>query len=122
MNAGKVRLGAEQGSATVLGTMFIGLLTVVAMLIAALAGVVTDQRRVESAVDLAALAAAAALQAGRDPCAAAASVGRRNGASVLSCRVRGDIVTLEAARRARSVLGRTVRVTASARAGPVGSR
>jgi secretion/DNA translocation related TadE-like protein len=110
----------ERGSAAVLATVFVGLLAVVAVFVAALGGVLADQRRVESAADLAALAAAAALQSGADPCAAARAVGHRNRASVVSCRVAGEVVTVTAMLGARLVLGRTVRVTADARAGPVG--
>jgi secretion/DNA translocation related TadE-like protein len=112
----------ERGSATVLGTALLGLLAMVAMLVAALGGVVADQRRVASAADLAALAAAAAVQAGADACAAAGSVAHRNGASVRACHVTGDVVTVEVARTARLVLGRSVHVSAHARAGPVGLR
>ena len=112
----------ERGSVAVLGTVFIALLAVVTVFVAAVVGVVVDQRRVESAVDLAALAGASALQTGRDPCAAARSMAQRNGASVVGCRVAGDVVSLRATVAARLVLGRTVRVSAEARAGPVTSR
>jgi secretion/DNA translocation related TadE-like protein len=112
----------ERGSAAVLATVLIGLLVVVSMFVGALGAVVADQRRVESAADLAALAAAAALQSGVDACAAAGSVARRNGARLRSCRVSGDLVAVEVMRGARVVLGRAVRVSAQARAGPVGLR
>jgi secretion/DNA translocation related TadE-like protein len=99
-------------------------LAFVAVLVAAVGGAVADQRRLESAADLAALAAAGALQAGTaDPCVEARSTGRRNGATVVSCRVAGvDEVVLRAERRTRPVLGRSLALSAWARAGPVPSR
>ena len=112
----------ERGSIAVLGTLFIGVLAVVAVFAATLGGVLVDQRRVESAADIAVLAAASALQTGGDPCAAAGSVAHRNRAFLVGCRVAGDVVTLRAAVAARLVLGSTVRVTAEARAGPVKPR
>ena len=112
----------ERGSAAVLGSVFIGVLAVVALLVGAVGGVVVDQRRVASAADLAALAGAAALQSGGHACGTARSVARRNGASVTRCRVRGAVITIVASRTPRSVLGRTVRMSAEARAGPVDSR
>jgi len=114
------RRGAEAGSAAVLGTVLVGLLAVLAMLVAAVGGVVADQRRVASAVDLAALAAAGAVQRGADGCVTARSTARRNGASILTCRVDGDVVTLRAVRPATHVLGRTIQVSSKARAGLAG--
>jgi secretion/DNA translocation related TadE-like protein len=116
-----LRLGTrgDRGSAAVLGTVLVGVLAAVSVFVAALGGVLADRRRAESSADLAALAAAAALQSGRDPCAAARSVANRNRASVVGCRVAGDTVTVRARFPTRWLLGRAVRVTAEARAGPV---
>ena len=114
------RRGTEGGSAAVLAAVLVGLLAVLAVLVAAVGGVVADQRRVASAVDLAALAAAAALQRGADACVTARSTAQRNGASVVTCRVDGDVVTLRAVRPATLVLGRTIEVSSRARAGPAG--
>ena len=105
-----------------LGTVLMGLLSVVSVFVAALGGVVVDQRRVATAADLAALAAAGALQGGADACAAASAVARRNGGRLRSCRVSGDLVAVEVVRAERVVLGKGVRVSAQARAGPVGLR
>jgi secretion/DNA translocation related TadE-like protein len=112
----------DRGSIAVFGTVFIGVLALVAVFVAAVGGVLVDKRRVASAVDLAALAAASARQTGGDACAVARSVAHRNGASMVGCRVAGDVVTVRATVAARLVLGRTVRVTAEARAGPVTPR
>jgi secretion/DNA translocation related TadE-like protein len=112
----------ERGSATVLATVLMALLAVVSVFVSALGGVVADQRRVATAADLAALAAAAALQSGVDACAAAGSVARRNGGRLRSCRVSGDLVAVDVVHGARVMLGRRVRVSAQARAGPVGLR
>ena len=58
-------------------------------------GVVADQRRVESAADLAALAAAGAVQAGESPCVAAATVGApQRGRPRRLCRVDGETRSL----------------------------
>jgi secretion/DNA translocation related TadE-like protein len=103
----------------VLAVGFLGVLVTVAVVVAALGGVVADQRRVESAADLAALAAAGALQAGEDPCAAARTSAGRNGAGLAGCAVAGEVVTVRVERRTGSVLGRRFRLTGHARAGPV---
>ena len=110
----------ERGSTAVLATVLMGLLGVVSVFVAALGGVVAEQRRVATAADLAALAAAGAVQSGADACAAASSVARRNGGRLRSCRVSGDVVAVEVVRGERVVLGRGVRVSAQARAGPAG--
>lgn len=109
-----------RGSAAVLGSVFVCALVVVAVLVTALGGVVADQRRVESAVDLGALAGAAALQQGRDGCAAAQATVRRNGSRASSCVVSGPTLTVHATRTTQRVLGRRLDVGSSARAGPVG--
>ena len=111
----------ERGSAAVLATVLIGVLASVSVFIAALGGAVVDQRRVASAADLSALAAASALQSGADACAAASAVARRNGARLRGCRRSGEVVRVELVRAASPVLGMAVRVTAQARAGPVGA-
>lgn len=108
----------DRGSATVLVVGTVGVLVTVAVLVAALGGVVADQRRVESAADLAALAAAGAVQAGEDACAAARSSAGRNGGRLGSCAVAGEVVTVRVHRRTRPILGRRFELTSRARAGP----
>ncbi len=110
-----------RGSAAVLGTVLLAALAVVSVLVTVLGGAVADQRRVESAADLGALAGAQALQDGRAGCAAAAAVIRRNRARLARCAVDSEIVTVTATLRTQRVLGRTFVVSGQARAGPTGS-
>jgi secretion/DNA translocation related TadE-like protein len=109
----------QRGSATVLALGLVGVLAFATVLLSALGGVVADQRRVASAADLAALAGAGALQDGADPCAAARSSAARNGASLDSCRVDDQVVTVRVLRAAGHVLGRRLEVSSRSRAGPV---
>ena len=111
----------ERGSAAVLATVMIGVLASVSVVIAALGGAVVDQRRVASAADLSALAAASALESGADACAAASAVARRNGARLERCRRSGEVVRVKLVRAPSPVLGMVVQVSAQARAGPVGA-
>ena len=111
----------ERGSASVLAIVLVGALSVAAVLVAAVGAVVADQRRVASAADLAALAGAAAVPSGRDGCASAGAVARRNAARLASCAVAGSVVTVRTARETRPLLGRRLTVRSAARAGPVGS-
>jgi secretion/DNA translocation related TadE-like protein len=109
----------ERGGATTLAVGFTGVLVTVTLLVAAVGGVVADQRRVEAAADLAALAGAGAVRSGRDGCAAAQHTALRNGGDLSSCAVDGDVVTVEVGRDSRAVLGRRLALVARARAGPV---
>jgi secretion/DNA translocation related TadE-like protein len=111
----------QRGAATVLVLPFVGVLALVTVVLAFQGGVLVTQRRVQAAADLAALAGAAALQRGQDGCAAASAVAGRNGARLSDCQVSGvagrDVV-VTAERDGPAVLGRSVTVEASARAGP----
>ena len=109
---------AQRGSATVPAVVLIAVLAVVAVLVAAVGGAVADRRRVASAADLAALAAASSVQTGRDGCAAAARVARRNAADLTACTIDGADVTVRTERWTQPVLGLRLRVRSSARAGP----
>jgi secretion/DNA translocation related TadE-like protein len=104
----------------VLAVVFLGLLVAVAAGVATVGAAVVDQRRVEAAADLGALAGASALQQGRAGCPAAASVVERNGGRVDSCSEQGQDVVVTAARGTRHVLGLSWTVTSTARAGPAG--
>jgi secretion/DNA translocation related TadE-like protein len=112
------RTAGQRGTTTVLATVLVGVLAVLAVLVALVGEAVTDQRRVESAADLAALAGAAAAQRGQDGCAAARVMVARNRARLAACSVLGSTVTLQAARRTRPVLGLRFTLTSRARAGP----
>jgi secretion/DNA translocation related TadE-like protein len=112
------RRGSERGSATVLALPLLGVLTVATVLLGFVAGAVVAQGRAAMAADLAALAGAAALQRGGDGCAEAAAVTLRNGAEVVSCRIGGAQVWLTVRCETAALFGRTLPVTARARAGP----
>jgi secretion/DNA translocation related TadE-like protein len=109
----------ERGAASVLAVaLCVALL--LCSLVAVVAGrLLTDQRRVAAAADLAALAGAAAVQRGLSGCLQAQRVASANGALVTACRVDGQEVRLTVETDSARFLGRTVRPTAEARAGPV---
>lgn len=113
------RAADQRGSAAVLVVGLTGVLVTVTVLVAVVGGVVADQRRVEAAADLAALAGAGAVQAGHDGCAAARHVADRNGGDLRRCAVDGDVVTVEVGRDSQVVLGRRLALVGRARAGPV---
>ena len=105
----------ERGAATVLVVAMAGVLMFVMTGLAAAGGLVTAQRRAQAAADLAALAGASRLA---DPCASADEVARSHRATLESCRLFGDEVTVEVSVAGPRVPWREVRVTAEARAGP----
>jgi secretion/DNA translocation related TadE-like protein len=111
---------SERGSAAVLATVLVGVLAVVAVLLAVVGGAVADQRRVESAADLGALAGAAAVQRGQDGCSAAARIVTRNRARLTACSVAGQVVAVRVVRGTRRVVGHRFTVSSRARAGPEG--
>jgi secretion/DNA translocation related TadE-like protein len=77
-----------------------------------------DHRRAAAAADLAALAAATAVQHGTDACSEADRFARLNRAGLARCTVRGDVVEVEVEVVAQVLLGRRVVLRAEARAGP----
>ena len=109
----------QRGGAAVLVVGLAGVLVTVTVLVVGLGGVVADQRRVEAAADLAALAGAGAAQAGRDGCEAAQRTAARNGGQVRRCAVDGEVVTVVVGRESRPVWGRRFALVGRARAGPV---
>lgn len=112
------RRTCEAGSATVLVLPLLGALMVSTVLLAVVAGALVAQRRVAAAADLAALAGAGANQRGGDGCAEAAAISRRNGAEVVSCRVSAAEVRVTVRAQLPVSFGRSLTVSASARAGP----
>lgn len=116
----------ERGLAAPLVVTLTGLLLVVALVGTGLGRLLVDQRRVSAAADLAALAAAGAVQRGQEPCAEAVVVAGRNGSTLKSCAVSGEHVVVRAALRSPAfegllgLTGRSVSVEADARAGPAG--
>jgi len=103
--------------------MFLGLSAVLVLVAAVSTGtvaVVLAHRRAQVAADLGSLAGATALQAGGDPCAAAAGIIGRQRARMTSCVAQGaSVVVVTSVPLAVSLGGADVR--ARARAGPQGS-
>ncbi len=112
------RARTVRGSASVLAVALLGVATTGSVLVAVLAGAVVDQRRAESAADLAALAGAGAAQDGRDACVPARAVTGRNGGRLVACAVADLVVSVRVERRTRSVLGLGFTAVGRARAGP----
>lgn len=106
----------DRGAGTVLVLALVGVVVVLVLGTAALVGAVVTRGAAQSAADLSALAAAAALQRGAsDPCARAGAVAERNGVRLDACRCAADsscTVTTSAETRT----GAAARATA--RAGP----
>ena len=94
------------------------LVAVLAVALSVVSGAAVVSRRTRSAADLAALAGAAALQHGRDPCQAADRSAQLNDVTVMVCEVDGQTVTVQVSRLAPRMFGRDVIVRARARAGP----
>jgi len=94
------------------------LIALLAVLLSVIGGAAVVSRRARSAADLAALAGAAALQHGRDPCEAADRSAELNDVTVMGCDVEGQSVSVQVSRLAPSMFGRDVVVRARARAGP----
>lgn len=108
----------ERGVATVVAIGLVGVLVLVAGACAAVTVLVLSHRRAQVAADLAALAGAAALQRGADPCAAAATIAQRQDARLSRCDVDGaDVVVVTGVRVVRALGG--TELPARARAGPV---
>ena len=113
-----MRARTDRGGATVLVVAMAGLLMFVMTGLAAAGGLVTAQRRAQSAADLAALAGASHFD---DACASAREVASRNAGALDACLVEGQEVLVTVSVAGPRVPWRDVRVTAEARAGP-GSR
>lgn len=108
----------ERGAATVLVTACLGLLLLVGCALAVVAAMVTAHRTAQAAADLAALAGAAAVRDGGDPCGAAGAVAADNGGRLVRCSVAGRDVTVEVAVSGPRWLGQRHDLAAAARAGP----
>lgn len=115
MNVGGQR--DQRGVAVVLVLGMIAVLTTLALIAGAAIALVVAHRKAQAAADLAALAGATDLQAGRDGCSAAQRIAVSNGAVVASCAVEGAEVVVTVVVTASGLLGgRELR--ARARAGP----
>jgi secretion/DNA translocation related TadE-like protein len=109
----------ERGSVTII-VLVLGLLILTASAaVAARGGAVIGRHRAQTAADMAALAGAGrALEGSSAACAAAATVARRNGATLASCVVSGDVVEVEVSSSVHIVRLGTWPVSRRARAGP----
>ena len=95
-----------------------GVLMFVLLGLSGASGLVTAQRRAQSAADLAALAGAAAVPDGAAGCVDAARISTANGAALAACSVVGREVWVQVTVPGPQWPGRRVRVSAEARAGP----
>lgn len=111
-------LGDEAGAGTVLAIALAGVVLFVTVAVSGVVAVVGRHRIAQSAADLAALAGAAALQDGRDACANAAALARRNRARLTQCRVSGWDVEVAVVSVGR-VWGMEQALRARGHAGPV---
>ena len=108
----------DRGSATIYALTAVAMLAAVAMAVLGFAGLVAAKHRAGAAADLAALAGAAAVSNGTDPCAAAADIALRNDAALVGCFVNGAVVDVRVQTRGPTLLGLSPTLQASARAGP----
>ncbi|MFC9519236.1 Rv3654c family TadE-like protein [Nocardiaceae bacterium NPDC056970] len=110
----------ESGGATVLACFALAALVVVTAALVHLGGVVVSRHRAQAAADLAALAAAYALDGGSESaCAAASSITDRMGVELADCSVDGWQVVVSTTASAGSGLLPIGPACAVARAGPV---
>ncbi|MCW2858080.1 MAG: hypothetical protein JWR52_3695 [Marmoricola sp.] len=107
----------EAGAGVVIVLGLTAVLMTVGTIAFSLATVISAHRRVEAAADLSALGAAGAIGTGRDPCAIASELARRNGAVVETCAATGRDVSVVVRYELLKVLGGQV-LRARARAGP----
>lgn len=95
----------ERGAVTVYAASAAVMLTVLALVMTQIAGLVRLKHSVASAADLAALAATRASVAGGDGCDAAADLMKRNAARLVSCRMDYDVATVVAGGTSKSWWG-----------------
>ena len=107
----------DRGAAVVVAMALTALLVFVAAISVGTVAIVLAHRRAQTAADLAALAAAAALQRGADACAAATTIAGRHDATVTGCTVEGPTVLVATTVALPTALG-GAGVPARARAGP----
>jgi secretion/DNA translocation related TadE-like protein len=108
----------ERGSATVWGIGWMAVFTSLAAVITCAALCTAEQHAVDGGADLAALAAAAAIQAGHDGCAAAAVTASANRVVLVGCTVDGERVDVRTSSRARLPFGLNLTLVGRSRAGP----
>ncbi|MET3961610.1 secretion/DNA translocation related TadE-like protein [Marmoricola sp. OAE513] len=115
------RRRSQDGVATTLALVVVGVLVFVAALACGATAVVVGHRRAQAAADLGALAAAEVLQSGGDGCAAAGSIVVANAAELVGCSSDNGSTLVSVVIRLPRLLGQR-ELHARARAGPSGSR
>ena len=96
----------ERGSTTVTGAFITAMVLVLTMVAIQAGAVLVEQRRAETAADLAAVAGAVDNQKGGGGCDAAATVAAENGADLTGCAVAGEDVQVTVSRGERSAVAR----------------
>jgi secretion/DNA translocation related TadE-like protein len=108
----------ERGSATIWGIGWMAVCASLAAVVTCAALCTAKQHAVDGAADLAAVAAAAAIQGGQDGCAAAAVTASANRVELVGCTVDGDRVEVRTSSRARLPFGLSLSMRGRSRAGP----
>ena len=112
------RSRTERGAATVLVVAMAGVLILVGSALAVVTAMVAAHRAAQPAADLAALAGAAAVDDGGDPCAAAGETATANGGRLRLCAVSGRVVDVTVEVAGPRWLGQSSDLAARSRAGP----
>jgi secretion/DNA translocation related TadE-like protein len=108
----------ERGSATIWGIGWMAVCASLAAVITCAAVCTAEQHAVDGAADLAAVAAAAALQSGHDGCAAAAVTASANRAVLVGCTVDVERVEVRTSLQAPLPFALSLTVIGRSRAGP----
>jgi secretion/DNA translocation related TadE-like protein len=109
---------SERGSISPLVVACVGVLLLLGAALGVVSAMVRAHRDAQAAADLAALAVAQALGAGRDPCAAGAAIAAANRARLESCVVEGPDARVRVEVDGPQWLGQRADLAAEARAGP----
>lgn len=118
-----MRVRGDRGAAALLVLAVAALLALFGAVSSSVAAVGVARQRAAAVADLAALAGAAhALEGPAAACAWAGRTAARDAASLRTCRVQGDVVTVVAEVRPPGRLGLLGNATGRARAGPAGLR
>lgn len=111
------RRRVQRGVATLVAFCLLAVVGLAALASSGVVAIVVAHRRAQSAADLAALAAAQALQRGADPCTAGRTIAAAQRATMTGCRLDGAEVVVEATVGLPRLLGGGHAV-GRARAGP----
>jgi secretion/DNA translocation related TadE-like protein len=110
----------QSGVAVVWAVVLVALLSTVAVVASAAAGLVVAHRQAQLGADLAALAGAGAARDGDDPCTSARRIAHDNRADLTGCTVDGQDVLVRVEVRRTGPFGIARDLRARARAGPAG--